>query len=105
VTLKVEFTVDRASFITDTIGENNSSSGGKDLSELGVISLDLPCEVVHSGIGLNEDPEDNDEEGDKIMSSSASSAWRGDNTEEDIFDESDIPDLAVLSLEMIKNFG
>lgn len=103
VTLKVEFTVDRLSFTTDTIGENNPSSSGKDLSELGVISLDLPCEIVHSGIGLNEDPEDNNEEGDK-MSPNVSSAWRDDNVREDIFDESDIPDLAALSLEMIKNF-
>lgn len=104
VTLKVEFIVDRASFTTDTIGENNSSSSGKDLSDLGIISLDLPCEVVHSGIGLNEDPEDNDEEGDNI-SSNVSSAWRYDIVKEDIFDESDLPDLAVLSLEMINNFG
>lgn len=104
VTLKVEFTVDRVSFTTDTIGENNSSSSGKDLSELGVISLDLPCEVVHSGIGLNEDPEDKDEEGDK-MSPNVSSAWRDDNIEEDIFEASDIPDLTVLSLEMIQHFG
>ncbi len=102
VTLKVEFTVDRTSFTTDTVDENNSS--GKDLSELGVISLDLPCEVVHSGIGLNEDPEDNDEEGDNI-SSNVSSAWRDDNVKEDIFDESDLPDLTALSLEMMKNFG
>ncbi|KAK1745113.1 hypothetical protein QTG54_004404 [Skeletonema marinoi] len=103
VTLKVEFTVDRASVTTDAVDENSSSSIGKDSSELGVISLDLPCEVVHSGIGLNEDPEDN-EEGEK-MSSNASSAWRSDNKKDDIFDESDVPDLNVLSLEMIKSFG
>eukprot|EP00985_Skeletonema_marinoi_P034388 scaffold43791_cov204-Skeletonema_marinoi.AAC.1 len=103
VTLKVEFTVDRASVTTDAVDENSSSSIVKDSSELGVISLDLPCEVVHSGIGLNEDPEDN-EEGEK-MSSNASSAWRSDNKKDDIFDESDVPDLNVLSLEMIKSFG
>ena len=103
VTLKVEFTVDRASVTTDAVDENSSSSSGKDSSELGVISLDLPCEVVHSGIGLNEDPEDN-EEGEK-MSSNASSAWGSDNKKDDIFDESDVPDLNVLSLEMIKSFG
>eukprot|EP00984_Skeletonema_dohrnii_P018737 scaffold8826_cov122-Skeletonema_dohrnii-CCMP3373.AAC.6 len=103
VTLKVEFTVDRASVTTDAVDENSPSSSGKDSSELGVISLDLPCEVVHSGIGLNEDPEDN-EEGEK-MSSNASSAWRSDNKKDDIFDETDVPDLNVLSLEMIKSFG
>ena len=95
VTLKVEFTVDRVSVTTDTIGEN-----GKDPSELGVISLNLPCEVVHSGIGLNEDPEDN-EEGEILRSNTSSAKQTG----EDIFGESGVPDLAALSLEMIKSIG
>lgn len=104
VTLKVEFIVDRVSDTTNTIGENTSSSSGKDPSELGVISLNLPCQVVHSGIGLNEDPEDKEEGG--AVCSNTSSTWRRcENTEEDIFDESDLPDLAALSLEMIKSLG
>jgi len=100
VTLKVEFTVDRMRVTPDDISENRS--GGKDSSELGVIRLDLPCEVVHSGIGLNEDPEDS-EEGEENMSSTT--LWRFRNTNHDIFDESNLPDLNVLSLEMIKSFG
>jgi hypothetical protein len=100
VTLKVEFTVDRTSVTPDDIGENSSS--GKDSSELGVIRLDLPCEVVHSGIGLNEDPEDN-EEGEENTSSTT--LWRFGHTNQDIFGEADLPNLNVLSLEMIKSFG
>lgn len=95
VTLKVEFTVDRVSVTTDNMGDN-----GKDPSELGVISLNLPCKVVHSGIGLNEDPEDN-EEGEILRSNTSTAKQTG----EDIFGESDVPDLAALSLEMIKSIG
>ena len=102
VTLKVEFTVDRTSVTPDDIGENSSNE--KDSSELGVIRLDLPCEVVHSGIGLNEDPEDNEEEEERNMSSTAFSRG-GNNNKEDIFEESDLSDLNVLSLEMFNSFG
>lgn len=102
VTLKVEFTVNRTSATVD-IGENVSS--GRDSSELGVIRLDLPCEVVHSGIGLNEDAEDN-EEGDTNLFSFEfmSQFWKGSHSECK-FNESHLADLNALSLEMIKNFA
>ena len=87
VTLKVEFTVD-----------SKSNSSGTNSNGLGVINLDLPCEVVHSGIGLNEDPEDN-EEGEK----SVSTTFRSDTNKD--FAETDLPDLNVLSFEMMKSFA
>ena len=86
VTLKVEFTVDR-------LISESSPDGVKDSTELGVIRLDVPCEVVHSGIGLNEDMEDTEE--GEIMPTAASFGP---------FNDSDLPDLNVLSLEVINSF-
>jgi hypothetical protein len=89
VTLKVEFTVDR-------LISESSSDGVKDSTELGVIRLDVPCEVVHSGIGLNEDMEDTEEVPTEF--------WRGGTIERvGPFNDSDLPDLNVLSLEVIKS--
>ncbi|KAL7452739.1 hypothetical protein ACHAWC_004459 [Mediolabrus comicus] len=94
VTLKVEFTVDR-------LISESSSDGVKDTTELGVIRLDVPCEVVHSGIGLNEDMEDT-EEGEAAVV--ISQFWRGAIKRVEPFNDSDLPDLNVLSLEVIKSF-
>lgn len=119
VTLKVEFTVDRTAILRrnrrnhgvegeEVAHEGDGVAGGS--GEMGVIRLDLPCEVVHSGGGLDDDPEDGDDKHDRQLSSicSVRQYWKENfpsASDGDDFDCSDIQnDLKMLSLRMIQNF-
>ena len=115
VMLKVEFTVDRmaiarnGSNVNREVGEAFEARGATsgNPNELGVIRLDLPCEVVHGGVELDDDPEEGRDEERRMSSISAMRQYwsedkKSNDSGEDYFDASDIQnDLKMLSLRLI----
>mmetsp|Transcript_17417 Transcript_17417/g.36227 ORF Transcript_17417/g.36227 Transcript_17417/m.36227 type:complete len:327 (-) Transcript_17417:214-1194(-) len=122
VTLKVEFTVDRAVILrrrrvncgmgndsmscADGLGNDYDEISRGSLNELSVIRLDLPCEVVHYGSDHDVGGENKHEEHlSSILRRCCKDNECPDSRAGDAFDCSDIQhDLKMLSLRMMRYF-